>query len=268
MLKITSILILAALSQVNARNFGRVLGVNSAEDPFGIDKACQPLVVRPQTVPKPPAPTITVPAPPVQVPLTSLPPVAGPCYCRRPVVKPAVIPKPACRSVLRRRISSSNSCAYNNENNHEVYETVLGPLDGPVGGCAGNGYGDGFDPLGVGLYPAGAPSLIPGNLGYGLYSPNINGPYGASLSDTREQLKPADPVSVSIAYSLAQKAQNLKEDALSFGFRQIPKDVPAHRKGSRNIPEENLYSLNGAVVELKPVTTIAKSVDEEAAEQL
>lgn len=49
------------------------------------------------------------------------------------------------------------------------------------------------------------------------------------------------------------------EVSLKFPFLQRQKE---------NIPEENLYSLNGAIVELKPVTTLGKSVDEEAAEQL
>lgn len=47
------------------------------------------------------------------------------------------------------------------------------------------------------------------------------------IPETREQLAPADPVSVAIAYNLARKAENQRtEDMLSFGFRQLPKEVP------------------------------------------
>ncbi|KAL3271605.1 hypothetical protein HHI36_022080 [Cryptolaemus montrouzieri] len=260
---------IALLNQVHAAYYGSC-GLGPGQDVCG-NKRCQPLVVRPQSVPKPPVPTISVPAPPLQVPLPSLPPVGGPCFCKKPIVKPAVIPKPVCAApVYRRRISTSNNCASNQQNNEEVIETFGAFPVGNVGGCgevfnvaggvAGVGPISGVGPgLGVGAFPGALPYA---GGPYGGY------PYPSPLPETREQLKPADPVSVSIAYNLAKKAQNLKEDVLSFGFRQIPKEVPVQQKKANNIPEENLYSLNGAIVELKPVATLGKSLDEEAAEQL
>lgn len=81
---------------------------------------------------------------------------------------------------------------------------------------------------------------------------------------------PADPVSLAIAYKMAQKScHNIQnEDRLSFGFRKLPKELPPVVKKTNNIPEENLYSLNGQIVELKPVKQCTTDLDEEAADEL
>ncbi|XP_044763944.1 uncharacterized protein LOC123320637 [Coccinella septempunctata] len=236
-------LAVTAASQIEASCF-RGCGIGSGVDVCSDN--CQPLVVRPQDLPKPPQATISVPGPPIKVPLPTIP-LGGPCFCRKPTVKPAVIPKPVCNTCRRRVCNTCNSCQ--SQRNQRIEEEVVENL-----GCGGNSFGDfgSYGPVNPGL-PG-----VPGGFA----------PYPVPLPETREQLAPADPVSVSIAYNLAKRAQNLKEDILSFGFRQMPKEVPVQQRQRNVIPEENLYSLNGAVVELKPVTTLGKSVDEEAAEQL
>lgn len=75
---------------------------------------------------------------------------------------------------------------------------------------------------------------------------------------------------MAIAYKMAQNAYKtvLNEDRLSFGFRKMPKELPPIVKKTNNIPEENLYKLNGQIVELKPVSQCTTDLDEEAAEEL
>ncbi|XP_045468177.1 uncharacterized protein LOC123676358 [Harmonia axyridis] len=236
-------LVATAISQIEASCF-RGCGIGPGSDPCSDN--CQPLVVRPQEIPKPPQATISVPGPPLKVPLPTIP-LGGPCFCRRPTVKPAVLPKPVCGSCRRRVCNTCNSCQC--QRNQRTEEEVIENL-----GCGANAFG--------------AYGSLPEYGGVSPYGPAGFAPYPVPLPETREQLAPADPVSVSIAYNLAKQAQNLKEDILTFGFRQIPKEIPVQQRQRDNIPEENLYSLNGAVVELKPVTTLGKSVDEEAAEQL
>lgn len=258
------------VNQVNASCLGGC-GFGPGEDVCSNSKSrCIPLVVRPQELPKPPTPTILVPSLPKAVPLGILPPIGGPCYCKVPLVKPAVIPKPAC---AQRRVIVNNNCAINSANSQQIVETygggcgvngvvngaVLGPVNGGVlgpvnGGVVGSTCGGSY------LGPVGGPAVGP----YGSV-----GPYGGVAPVAAPgQLAPADAVSVQIAYNQAMKAANTKEDILAFGFRQMPKEMPRTFKRTNNIKEENLYSMNGQVVELKPVQLSGKSVDEEAAEQL
>lgn len=56
---------------------------------------------------------------------------------------------------------------------------------------------------------------------------------------------------------------------MSFGFTKLPKEVPKVVKEKNNVPEENLYKLNGQIVELKKIPCgNKKSLEEEAAEEL
>ncbi|KAL1502798.1 hypothetical protein ABEB36_007893 [Hypothenemus hampei] len=82
----------------------------------------------------------------------------------------------------------------------------------------------------------------------------------------------ADPVSVALAYKQAQ-ISNLNEDKLFYGFRKLPDEIhrPVYEPPRNIFPEESLYTINGPVVELKPVEAAKKTVDnlsEEAAEEL
>ncbi|EFA04872.1 uncharacterized protein LOC100141569 [Tribolium castaneum] len=203
-------------------------------------KTCTPLVVRPLEVPKPklPAPLL-------------LPPVGSPCSCHTSLVKPAVVPNPPCTACSGGYAGSIDVL----NNQHLTLSQQQQILFG--GGCSGAQNG--------GLYGAQA-----GAYGYTPVARPI-------LVDDIEKTPvnpanyvPADPVSLSVAYKMAQEKCHHNEDKLSFGFRSLPKDVPIYvRRMGNNIPEENLFNLNGQIVELKKIACQSrKSLDDEAAEQL
>lgn len=70
----------------------------------------------------------------------------------------------------------------------------------------------------------------------------------------------ADPVSISLAYRSANRAQ-VDEDEISYGFKKIPVDQP-RRKIVKNIPEEKLWAIDRSVIELKKPNI--KSMDTDA----
>lgn len=87
------------------------------------------------------------------------------------------------------------------------------------------------------------------------------------IKDDETDYKPADPVSLSLAYSQQNKGCNVAEDRLNFGFKKLPKEEKIERKRIK-VAEENLFKMNGEVVELKPVKCSGKTLAEEAAEDL
>lgn len=73
---------------------------------------------------------------------------------------------------------------------------------------------------------------------------------------------PADPVSLILAYELAQKAAAaVPEEKLQFGFRKKPEDG-MFKKVLKNIPEERLFGVEREIVELKLPKIAAPVVEE------
>lgn len=101
-----------------------------------------------------------------------------------------------------------------------------------------------------------------------------NGPNGPNGPFFPGVLSPADAVSVDLAYKMAQQNNantQQSEDRLNFGFRKIPVELPPKKMIRNNVPEEQIFNLNGQIVELKPIRHCghtATSLAEEAAEEL
>lgn len=162
----------------------------SGNHPFHPGK-CTPLVVRPHEIPKPP------------LPLPVLPPVGSPCSCHTALVKPAVVPKPVCTAgpAYAGRIDLSQ--------NHQL--TLNQQQQILFGGGCNQAH---QQPI-VFNNPGTRPILI---------EDIINRPSNPANG------VPADPVSLSIAYKLAQENCNHDhEDKLAFGFRTMPKEIPVLR---------------------------------------
>lgn len=81
---------------------------------------------------------------------------------------------------------------------------------------------------------------------------------------------PADPVSLSLAFKMAQKTINrpVSEGSLNFGARSTPIDGSV-KKIASNIPEEKLFTIEKPLVELKfaPQSVATENYDDLIAEQ-
>lgn len=81
-----------------------------------------------------------------------------------------------------------------------------------------------------------------------------------------------DAVSLAVAFRLAQEAR-VEDDRLFYGFRTLPVEspcIPPVQGGAKCLSspeEENIYALNGQVVELPP-SPLNDNLSEEAAESL
>lgn len=222
-------------------------------------KDCVPLVVRPHDLPK------VVLSPEAAGQLTF--PVAGPCAVKKAIVKPAVLPKPVCQhhghaaggccgSCHGSCHSSCHSACHSSCHDSHISHTLHGfGLHGAIGGHGGHGGIVGPDGI-----------LGPGE---------VMGPSGSTGTFVSGMLSPADAVSVDLAYKMAKQNEITRlqsEDRLNFGFRKIPVELPAKKVVREDIPEEQIFNLNGQIVELKPINPCrphtASSLAEEAAEEL
>ncbi|XP_044260737.1 uncharacterized protein LOC123008790 [Tribolium madens] len=195
-------------------------------------KTCTPLVVRPLEIPKPKLPSTLL-----------LPPVDSPCSCHTSLVKPAVVPNPPCTAYSGGYTGSVDVLNNQHLTLSQQQQILFGGAQ--TGGCGGA----------YGYTPVARPILVDE-----IEKTPVN----------PANYVPADPVSLSVAYKMSQEKCHQNEDKLSFGFRSLPKDVPIYfRRSGNNIPEENLFNLNGQIVELKKIPCNSqKSLDDEAAEQL
>ncbi|CAH1118268.1 unnamed protein product [Phaedon cochleariae] len=209
----------------------------SGEDMCRGTKRCVPMVVRPQALE---TPKFAAPA---------FEPVSSPCACKKAIVKPAVLPKPVCRPQIPTCVV--DSCHHSHHNVH--HSTSSSCCHHHVAGCCGPTVHD---------IQNGACGHLHHGHGHGQYAHGHG--HGTCA--------PADAVSLSLAYKMAQQANYnsmANEDKLNFGFRKIPQEIPVKRIIHNNVPEEKIFSLNGQIVELKPVkAACCKSLAEEAAEDL
>ncbi|RZC33733.1 hypothetical protein BDFB_008095 [Asbolus verrucosus] len=159
--------------------------------------------------------------------------------CHTSLVKPAVVPKPPC-------LACGGGCGGMIDLSHDQKLTLSHKQHLCFGGAAND----------VILTTAAARPIVIDEV--------------VRTATNPADYVPADPVSLSVAYKLAQESCNRNEDKLAFGFRSLPKEVPLYTmKKINNIPEEDLFSLNGQIVELKKIKCDhEKSVDEEATDAL
>ncbi|XP_057658297.1 uncharacterized protein LOC130895144 [Diorhabda carinulata] len=233
-----------------------------------IEKDCVPLVVRPHDIPKP---TLN---PLVAVDLNKV--VPNPSAIKKAIVKPAVLPKPVCKANgqgggVGYGVGCGAGCGAGC--GCGCAQTCCGSLNG-AGPCYGNGITGLNGAFGVsgayGLSGVAGAAGASGKFGFPGGPGGPYGPYGFG------PFAPADAVSLDIATKLAREANQRQfavEDRLNFGFRKLPLELPPKKIIQANVPEEGIFQLNGAVVELKPIKSTASSsspaaLAEEAAEQL
>ncbi|XP_060533573.1 uncharacterized protein LOC132706318 [Cylas formicarius] len=193
-----------------------------------------PLVIRPKPLPKP-------------ANLVPLAPSGGPCYKKQVIVKPAIVPRP-----VLRQCAVQKCC-----NNYAASKVVSS-------GCCG-GYADSV------IYQPHHPNPVhhPGcttihNLEHKVYDGDYKGRVESKI--------PADAISVALAYKNAHSFDTVAEDRLQYGFRKLPIEAikSCEKAVQDEVHEANLYSLNGQVVELKPVKAKSATcnLEEEAEEEL
>ncbi|KRT84937.1 hypothetical protein AMK59_632 [Oryctes borbonicus] len=176
-----------------------------------------------------------------------LKPIGDLCCCNRAIVTPAHVPKPHCpvcdpccasmssSSASSSSSSSSSSSAYNSHHYHS----------------------------------AGASSAASSSASQGGAITITVDEYGHPVGGATPGFIPADPVSLAIAYNLKNNINKMAEDKLSFGFRIMPKEITIYKPVKPIFPEENLYGINGQVVELKPIASSQlPNIEEEAVEAL
>ena len=153
-------------------------------------------MVRPVDVPRPVLPTPKVVCAPVGG-IPPLLPVGGPCDCHTSIVKPAVVPRPPC-----------TACAGSIDISNDQLLTLSQKQQILFGGANG-----GLGAISSVPVQSAAPILIEDEDKTNLNPANY---------------VPADPVSLHVAYKLAQETCDHNEDKLAFGFRSLPREIPLY----------------------------------------
>ncbi|CAH0549295.1 unnamed protein product [Brassicogethes aeneus] len=208
------------------------------------------MVVRPQSIPKP-------------APLTALlnsAPIPGPCgVAKEAIVKPAYLPPPTQPCVQQPGCAQTcaNPCAQAQPQRTCLGQAVqAGEAANSVitygGAISGSTYANvASNPALVGCQP----------IDYAKATAGCN----------QNLITPADPVSLALAMKRSHQRCITGEDKLAFGFTKLPVEIPLIVKEKLRMPEDNLYKLNGQIVELKAVKKVCqnkKSLAEEAMDDL